>query len=332
MRFLITLILSITYGDLCPFYAKFRLEKRCEDGLLDLYISWFGGEPLMALEVVEEIELFRKKMLEKFPAMFRVRSGMTTNGYLLTPDVLARLVDLGVKDFQITLDGPPDHHNKTRLRADGAGTYDVIFGNLISASETNLDFNIDIRMHLHSSNINAVQSELTDILIKNFAHDGRFKLHPRSIADYGGAFNDGHVKTTNYINGIDAMSLILHRFNSARKSLNKEISVLSEPSLLDAVNHSSSEGSGFVCYAAASNSFGIRADGSLVKCTTALDEDNNKIGHIKETGELDINQELIKLWMGGFAAGKNSQLACPLYVVKTLPKKNQHKTIPISAI
>lgn len=311
---------------------KNLIKKRCEDGLLDLYISWFGGEPLMAFEVIEEIELFRKEMLEKYPSMLPVRSGITTNGYLLTPEVLEKLVKLGVKDFQITLDGPEEHHNKTRLRADGEGTYDVIYGNLLKASKTDLDFSIDIRMHLHASNIEAVQNELTDDLIRDFAHDNRFRLHPRSIADYGGAFNNGYVQTTNYLSGHNATERIVQRFSDAKRALKGSISSLNSNSKINSAQHKTSEGGPSPCYAAASNSFGIRADGSLVKCTTALDEENNKIGHIKESGELDINQDLVKLWMGGFSSGKHSQLACPLYAVKALPKNNQYKTIQISAI
>lgn len=124
----------------------------------------------------------------------------------------------------------------------------------------------------------------------------------------------------------------MERFNGARNKLNAENPVLKLKHSSESLTHTSSEGSAYVCYAAASNSFGIRSDGNLVKCTTALHEESNKIGSITESGELNINQALVKLWMGGFAAGKNSQLACPLYSVKAIAAKNQHKTIQITAI
>ena len=79
------------------------------------------------------------------------------------------------------------------------------------------------------------------------------------------------------------------------------------------------EGVGDVCYAAAANSFAIRSDGNIVKCTTALNDAKNQIGKITEEGELDIDPALVKLWMGAFFSGNKGELACPLHKVATLP-------------
>ena len=310
---------------------KNLIEKRCANGLKTLYISWFGGEPLLALDVIEEIQQFQIEMLKKYPDLVPAPSGITTNGYLLTPEVLTKLVGWGVTDYQITLDGSPAHHNKTRLRADGEGTYDQIFKNLIAASKTQLDFRIDIRMHLHSENGADVEDVLTNELIQYFAGDPRFNLHPISIGNYGGAFDKNNIKTTTreFANG--ARARILDRFKLAR---NKGQVSMQENAPLHAnapIPSNNPEGGADVCYAAAANSFAIRSDGNLVKCTTALTDARNQIGKITESGELDIDSALVKLWMTGFVSGNKGELACPLHKVSTLPHPSGVKIIPIVA-
>ncbi len=305
---------------------KNLIEQRCANGLKSLYISWFGGEPLLGLEVIEEIELFRNEMRAKYPDLMSDSSGITTNGYLLTTDILCKLVNLGVKSYQITLDGSPIHHNKTRLRADGEGTYEKILENLIAASKTALDFNIDIRMHLHSKNIDDVENLLTSELIRLFAHDKRFNLHPISIGDFGGAFGSNSIKTTTRKIADASRESILKRFATARS-----VVVGGSVADLSSAPLSVSEGANSVCYAAAANSFAIRADGNLVKCTTALDDPRNKIGNITESGELNIKPELVKLWMIGFISGDEGELACPLYKVSMLPLATGARIIPIVA-
>jgi uncharacterized protein len=199
-----------------------------------------------------------------------------------------------------------------------------IFENLVLASRTNLDFNISIRMHLHAENLDDVENTLATELIKTFAHDPRFALHPISIGNYGGAFNHNDIKTTTRKMADESRVRILARFNKAQQS---DDSVANGKT---AVLPNAQEGAGDVCYAAAANSFAIRSDGNIVKCTTALNDPKNQIGRIQETGELDIDPALIKLWMGGFFSGSKGELACSLHKVASLPYPSGAKIIPIA--
>jgi uncharacterized protein len=305
---------------------KNLMAQRCATGLRSLYVSWFGGEPLMALEVIEDIEAYRQILRQQYPDLLLARSGITTNGYLLTPDVLSKLVGLGVQEYQITLDGSPTFHNTTRLRADGAGTFAQIYDNLLAASKTDLDFGVDIRMHLHSANIDDVRNTLTARLIQDFAHDTRFRLHPISIGNYGGAFEKNPIKTTTRQLADESRAQILKQFADARSGHTVPVT-LAQPTTANPIT--TSEGAAEVCYAAASNSFAIRANGTLIKCTTALDDPRNNIGTIKPTGELDIDPDLVKMWMGGFLSGNKGELACPLHKVKKLPVPAGKRVIPI---
>lgn len=255
-------------------------------------------------------------------------TGITTNGYLLTPDVLAKLVDLNVTSYQISIDGSELQHNKTRLRADGAGTYEKIMENMLAAAKTDLDFQIMLRMHLHEENIEDVLDVLSPIMNENFARDPRFVLHPISVGNYGGAYEKNNIKGTNRKTAAEVRSIVLERFNTIRAQGKTPQQV--EATATAPVRES--EGLSGVCYAAAANSFGIRSDGNLVKCTTALNDDKNKIGKITESGELEIDSALVKLWMGGFISGKPGELSCPLHMVKKLDNPNGKKVISITAM
>jgi uncharacterized protein len=51
-----------------------------------------------------------------------------------------------------------------------------------------------------------------------------------------------------------------------------------------------------VCYAAKMNSYVIRADGSLSKCTVALYDPRNIIGRLNEDGTMEISTEKVAWW------------------------------------
>lgn len=69
-------------------------------------LEWFGGEPLYGMEVVAEIAPVALELAKKHSVDFS--SKMTTNGYLLTPEIVDRLFAWQILKYQITLDGPPN--------------------------------------------------------------------------------------------------------------------------------------------------------------------------------------------------------------------------------
>ena len=53
-----------------------------------------------------------------------------TNGLLLTPEVVDRLLPFGLNGIKITLDGDRDTHNRMRPLRGGQGTFDRIVENI----------------------------------------------------------------------------------------------------------------------------------------------------------------------------------------------------------
>ena len=80
---------------------KKLIESRFED-LEELEISWFGGEPLVAKEIIYEISDF---VIDNGPSRLNFFSNITTNGFLLDFNTFEELVKRKVKLFQISIDG-----------------------------------------------------------------------------------------------------------------------------------------------------------------------------------------------------------------------------------
>ncbi|WP_044430341.1 radical SAM protein, partial [Bacillus spizizenii] len=126
-----------------------------------LHLSWFGGEPLVAKDIVFDISEYASSLAKKHNTTFI--GSMTTNGYNLSLKTFSKLVDFGVTKYQISLDGSRNTHNTTRLRADGKGTFDRIWGNLLNIRKSDLNFSITLRVHLDNNNVDQIESLLKDL-------------------------------------------------------------------------------------------------------------------------------------------------------------------------
>jgi uncharacterized protein len=104
-------------------------ERRLDDlGAASYALTFFGGEPLLNLPVVYYLA-------ERMWAACEARGvsmliNIITNGLLLTPEVVDRLVPLGLNGVKITLDGDRETHNRMRPLRGGQGTFDRIIENM----------------------------------------------------------------------------------------------------------------------------------------------------------------------------------------------------------
>lgn len=89
----------------------------------NIEVDLFGGEPLLAFDVVKEIVEYAKvqeKMYNK-----DIRFTMTTNATLLTDEIM-KYADENVGNIVLSIDGRKEVNDKVRVRADGSGSYDTI--------------------------------------------------------------------------------------------------------------------------------------------------------------------------------------------------------------
>ncbi len=112
-----------------------------------LFVYWFGGEPLLGIEIIESMSRRLIALAEKYDIAYS--SAMATNGYLLTPDVVKILERCKLNRLQITLDGMRETNDKTRILRNGEGSFDTIIGNL---RKLHTNIAVHIRTNLNRDN------------------------------------------------------------------------------------------------------------------------------------------------------------------------------------
>lgn len=94
-----------------------------------LSITWFGGEPLLAINHIKNISTKIIDICKEYKIDYR--SSIITNGYQLDVKTAEILKECCVGNIQITIDGPKEIHDKRRPLANGKGTFDVIMNNIL---------------------------------------------------------------------------------------------------------------------------------------------------------------------------------------------------------
>jgi uncharacterized protein len=119
--------------------------RRQQPPVSSLFVTWFGGEPLLGFDVIERLT---PRLRTLAPDAYSAH--IITNGSLLTREISARLVDLGVESAQVTLDGPRTRHNERRPLAGGQSTFDRILENLCAA-DRRLRFSVRVNTDRRNS-------------------------------------------------------------------------------------------------------------------------------------------------------------------------------------
>jgi uncharacterized protein len=250
------------------------------DKIRSLSVAWFGGEPLYGLPAIEDLGPFFVEIAEKHSLQFF--SHMTTNGYLLTPEVADKLFAWQIRKFQITIDGAPEDHDRNRPARDGQGTFWTIFDNMRALHARSDDFQVDLRVNFDQLN-QARLGELMEIVKRDLGDDPRFRLRFRGIGQWGGP-NDEQLAVC----GTDeAVRLAADMKEEARRrGLN----------VSDDIRDVKGMGAQ-VCYAARPYNYIVGASGKLMKCTVDLDkEDRNVVGRLLENGEMELDFDKMALW------------------------------------
>jgi uncharacterized protein len=95
----------------------------------ELEVGWFGGEPLLGLDVMRALSPKLRALAAKFACAYS--ADVVTNGLLLTPDMAAELAAVHAVTYaEVTLDGTAEYHDRRRCARDGSPTFARIFQNL----------------------------------------------------------------------------------------------------------------------------------------------------------------------------------------------------------
>jgi len=243
-------------------------------------ISWFGGEPMLGYDAIEELAPFFQESCREHEVAFS--SNITTNGYLLTPERSVKMVGWGITDYQITVDGAAAEHDSHRPLKEGGATFATIFNNIVAMKEIKDDFRVQMRVNFDNTNYPHLE-KLFELYASRVAGDSRFVMTFYPVGKWGGP-NDENLDVCGAKKQAEVATSL--REQAARHGLKSD----------KASRYLEPEGN--VCYAARPYNYIVGSDGKLMKCTVVLDTlPDNIVGNLREDGTPVLNHQLLTKWI-----------------------------------
>lgn len=243
---------------------KKYITKIVEEEIESLDIEWFGGEPFLHFnDVIKPISLFAKEACQKKNIPFT--TGATSNGYLINEIISAELPEINFRHIQVTLDGEKSMHDQTRIATKGS-SFETILRNMNFLCKTNPHTEVLLRINYDNKNFypQKLFTQINELIDKSYQHRFIFLLRKVWQVDH---VNKGNEKTLEFIQLIQNSKFKYHYnadFNMNFRS----------------------------CYAAHKNMKMISPYGSIGKCTTKNDFEEQAIGHLTNDGSIVWNKNL----------------------------------------
>jgi uncharacterized protein len=229
-----------------------------------LTICWFGGEPLVGKKALMRLSHAFIERCERVNVKYV--ASIITNGSLLTEQTCQQLKEAGIASAQITIDGPPDVHNRMRPLVDGSGTFWQIITNLHHAIRY---FPVGLRVNLDAENVNDVESLFQILAAEGFC--GKMGVYPGQIvaikdeqAAPSATYKPRCLRSSEF-----AKSEL--EFGRIAKRYGFDSAPLPTPT-------------GAPCTAVRVNEFVIGSKGELYKCWESVGNPKDVIGHIADYG------------------------------------------------
>ncbi|MCK5289177.1 MAG: radical SAM protein, partial [Candidatus Omnitrophica bacterium] len=122
-----SVFLDKTDSDLIVKWIINRAEKK---QVKNIFLVYYGGEPLLNVWPIYNISWHLKQWADSNGVRFGF--GIITNGSLINPELIDKLLAVGLKELRISIDGYRQEHNKKRPFTNGMPTFDIIIDNIKS--------------------------------------------------------------------------------------------------------------------------------------------------------------------------------------------------------
>lgn len=264
-----------------------------------LAISYFGGEPLMNKSGVMDMSSWAKQVCES--KGIKYQGNITTNGYTLDKKTFEALIEIGVTEYQITIDGDKASHDNLRPTINGKKTFTKIINNIRYMASTIHKFECVIRFNVSDSNFEGVKNFISNEAGELFMKDTRFKIHFHPIWGIPELMLTQKNRLENLNEIVNKIGLS-HTAESGLTMLNNK----EEKKAIFNASTNKGRDADYVCYASRANSFSIRANGQIQKCTVALKDEINNVGKLHSDGTMELDQTKLAKWI--FTEDKG----CPL--------------------
>jgi uncharacterized protein len=155
-------------------HAAMAFVKKRAEGRRGLSVAWYGGEPLLAKDLV-------LSMSEELAVWCEARrlahsSIIVTNGYFLTGETAKRLAAVKISTAQVTLDGDKPSHDQRRILKGGGATFDRILTNIVEAAQVE-GFSISLRVNIDKRNRNDIDGLLVRLQEAGLSGKENFRVY-----------------------------------------------------------------------------------------------------------------------------------------------------------
>ena len=242
-----------------------------------LGITWFGGEPLLASDIIDYIS----KKLKERNVIFGCK--ITTNGSLFTKEIAQKAIDLWhVEKVQITIDAVGEEYNRIKnYNKDYKDAFSLVTANV----ETALSLGVKIKIRINFDPDKQDKAlETMNYLLKRFYSSDHLKIYFAPIDE-----DDEIVK--NISNSFDEyeehpyISLIRfgreHHLYRGFPDMEDENDEYHEYDIHGLLKKLKIFPSPINCYATCPNVFSIAPNGDIYKCHRALGRKEYASGNIK---------------------------------------------------
>lgn len=177
-----------------------------------VYIGFYGGEPLLEFPLLKEVVAFCERQMKGKEIHYTV----TSNGTLLTDEII-EFFSAHKFSLTISLDGPREIHNRSRVFNGGKGSFDTVIEKLHHFYKKYPDYfkTISINMVLNPSD----DFDVINSLFSKYAFLKKIDVSSTLIDDVGATekkvFKECYVEKENYHTFLKYLSLA-ERFPSKK--------------------------------------------------------------------------------------------------------------------
>ena len=220
-------------------------------------ISFFGGEPLLHFkDIILPIIHFYNRLCEENDISF-TGIGFTSNGGLLNSEIVETLAQYKNVQFQITLDGGKNEHNRIRHSHKGEDTYTLILRNVMLLLKNNME--VRLRINYTSDCLNSLTQIADDLNVLSYEEKTRLNV------DFHQVWQERILSKD-----LDGVRDVVNYFDRKKfKMTFNDVNMLRNP-----------------CYGDKRNTAVINYNGDIYKCTANDFTKVNREGYLDEKGNI----------------------------------------------
>ena len=249
-----------------------------------MQLAWFGGEPLLAMDLILSITRRLQVIAERAACEFA--ANITTNGYCLNGRTVDKLEQAGVRSIQVTLDGDRQTHDASRRTVTGKGSFDRILANMLNALERSPKVQFTVRANLLPGQPNRIVGGLESI---PYCFRSRITVHLHRVMR--GNQPEGF--------DVDFANELAHTYQALRAvGFSAAVDAYLDPT------------PGVYCYAERSTGAVIDPTGNVYRCSYTNYDAQERIGVLEPDGSIRPTGKYLDIWQEVVACEPTRCLDC----------------------